>query len=69
MDHLCLGIEMTELGSLVLMEARAGRAGPKLQRAEDLGVDVPELVEAEKILEFKLARFRLILCLSALAVT
>jgi hypothetical protein len=69
MDHLCLGIEMTELGSLVLMEARAGKAGPKLQRAEDRGVDVPEVDEGENMLEFKLARFLLTLALSALGVT
>ena len=68
MDHLCLGTEMIELVSLVLTEA-IGKAGPKLQRAEDLGVDVPELDEGEKILEFRLARFLLTLALSVLGVT
>lgn len=63
-----MGIEMTELGSLVLMEA-TGKAGPKLQRAEDLGVEVPEAGEGENTLEFKLARFLLTLALSALGVT
>jgi hypothetical protein len=69
MDHLCLGIEMTELGSWVFMEPMAGKAGPKLHRPEVLGVEAPEAVEEEKILEFRLARFLLILVLSTLGVT
>jgi hypothetical protein len=70
-DHLCLGIEMTELGSFVVIEAMAGIAGPgfRLQRPDDdLGVEVPEL-GGLKMLEFKLERFLLVLPLSGLAAT